>query len=110
MIARLHLHQTAEAQEMLFDPYALDAVWRLLTFNEGADADASLVFPQSIEAITSFAPLPERPFVRISGTSATGLRVELFDAQGQECLCLEGVRLVRSPQAAAIVLGEGAYS
>ncbi|MBN9669607.1 SDR family NAD(P)-dependent oxidoreductase [Roseibium aggregatum] len=92
----------AERQGLLFDPFALDAVWRLLAFRavgcvEDAGLANALPFPLSIEAVTGFAPLGEEVHVKIFGGSDTngpaGVTVELYDTAGFECLRLQGVRL-----------------
>lgn len=92
----------AERDGLLFDPYALDAVWRLLAFREaGLVADGgpanALPFPLSAEAISAFASLGEEALVRITGGSdrnaSAGTSVRLYDAAGEECLRLEGIRL-----------------
>ncbi|MDJ0933254.1 SDR family NAD(P)-dependent oxidoreductase [Breoghania sp.] len=103
LTARLTMPRGAAAhQPMLFDPFVLDAVWRLLTFRaSGCVPDAgkgnALSFPLSIEAATGFAPLGDGALVRISGDPVTPtpshFTVNVFDATGSEALRLEGVRL-----------------
>lgn len=103
-----------DRQGLLFDPFVLDAVWRLLTFRSGgwvADAGAgnALAFPLSIERMTGFSSLEDKAIVRIDGGfDSVGLRVELYGADGRECLRLEGVRLTRLEQSTDIRIGEEA--
>jgi len=116
LLARLVLPRGSaeDRQRLLFDPFVLDAVWRLLTFRAGgwvADAGAgnALAFPLSMERLTGFSPLEDRVIVRIGGRSdSVGITVELYDADGRECLRLEGVRLTRLEQSRDIRIGEEA--
>ncbi|WP_417675559.1 SDR family NAD(P)-dependent oxidoreductase [Roseibium sp.] len=116
LLARLVLPRGSadDRQGLLFDPFVLDAVWRLLTFRVGgwvADAGAgnALAFPLSIERMTGFSSLEDKVIVRIDGGSdSVGLRVELYGADGRECLRLEGVRLTRLEQSTDIRIGEEA--
>jgi acyl transferase domain-containing protein/acyl carrier protein/enoyl-CoA hydratase/carnithine racemase len=102
LIADLRLPRGAESPGHWFNPFFLDAVWRLLTFRArdgaGARPDRSdLMFPFSIEAMTGFAPLADTAVVRIrsaDGDDAGACQVQLFDAEGEECLRLDGVKLV----------------
>jgi acyl transferase domain-containing protein/acyl carrier protein/enoyl-CoA hydratase/carnithine racemase len=104
LTARLELfRRTAlERGDILFDPYHLDAIWRLLDFHRGgcvADAgDANaLSFPRSMESLTGFAPPGDRALVRIvpgpAGPGPAPYAVELYGTDGAEALRLEGVRL-----------------
>lgn len=116
LLARLVLPRGSaeDRQGLLFDPFVLDAVWRLLTFRTGgwvADAGAgnALAFPLSMERMTGFSSLTDRAIVRIDGGSdSVGLTVELYGADGRECLRLEGVRLTRLEQSRDIRIGEEA--
>ncbi|GGD19304.1 SDR family NAD(P)-dependent oxidoreductase [Aureimonas glaciei] len=102
LIADLQLPRGAESAGHWFNPFFLDAVWRLLTFRARAGAGArpdrsDLMFPFSIEAMTGFAPLADTAVVRIhsaDGDDAGACQVQLFDAEGEECLRLDGVKLV----------------
>ncbi|MBD1544677.1 SDR family NAD(P)-dependent oxidoreductase [Roseibium aggregatum] len=114
LLARLVLPRGSaeDRQGLLFDPFVLDAVWRLLTFRAGgwvADAGAgnALAFPLSMERMTGFSSLEDKAIVRIDGGSdSVGLTVELYGADGRECLHLEGVRLTRLEQSRDIRIGE----
>ncbi|WP_346900170.1 SDR family NAD(P)-dependent oxidoreductase [uncultured Roseibium sp.] len=116
LLARLVLPRGSaeDRQGLLFDPFVLDAVWRLLTFRAGgwaADAGAGnvLAFPLSIERMTGFSSLEDKAIVRIGGGSdSAGLTVELYGADGLECLRLDGVRLTRLEQSRDIRIGEEA--
>ncbi|WP_321342042.1 SDR family NAD(P)-dependent oxidoreductase [Breoghania sp.] len=94
LTARLALSRGADTAAMLFDPFVLDAVWRLLTFREaGLIADAgsgnALAFPLSMEAITAFGPVTDGALVTVSARGT----VSVFAPDGSEALRLEGVRL-----------------
>ncbi len=94
LTARLALPRGDTHAVMLFDPFVLDAVWRLLTFREaGCVADAgsrnALAFPLSMEAITAFAPVTDGALVTVSATGT----VSVFAPDGPEALRLEGVRV-----------------
>jgi acyl transferase domain-containing protein/acyl carrier protein/enoyl-CoA hydratase/carnithine racemase/NAD(P)-dependent dehydrogenase (short-subunit alcohol dehydrogenase family) len=104
LTARVELSQRAvlERRDILFDPYHLDAVWRLLAFhNGGCVADAgdanALSFPRSMESMTGFATAGDRGLVRIvprsAGSGPVSYTVELYGADGAEALRLEGVRV-----------------
>lgn len=114
LLARLLLPRGSlnDQQGMVFDPFVLDAVWRLMTFRfAGWQADAgaenALAFPHSVETIQSFAPVGETSLVRISGDFGTeghrGAKVELFNSDGLECLRVEGIRLTKQEQSRDIV-------
>ncbi|WP_417694849.1 SDR family NAD(P)-dependent oxidoreductase [Roseibium sp.] len=121
LLGRLALPRGTETdrQGMVFDPFVLDAVWRLVTFRmAGWRADAgdenALAFPLSLETLQSFAPVSQNSLLRISGDcSADGVRgakIELFNSDGLECLRLEGLRLTKQQQIRDIVFttSEGA--
>jgi len=104
LTARLQLfqHTALQHRDILFDPYHLDAIWRLLAFHRGgcvADAgDANaLSFPRSMESMTGFATAGDRALVRIvpepAGPGPVPYAVELYGTDGVEALRLEGVRL-----------------
>ncbi|GAB4542221.1 MAG: hypothetical protein Tsb0019_41600 [Roseibium sp.] len=104
LTARLESFQstTPERRDLLFDPYHLDAIWRLLAFHLGgcvADAgDANaLSFPRSMDSMTGFATAGDRALVRIvpepAGPGPVPYAVELYGTDGAEALRLEGVRL-----------------
>ncbi|NDV85374.1 SDR family NAD(P)-dependent oxidoreductase [Aurantimonas aggregata] len=101
LTARLQWPRGVTPQGHLFDPFCLDAVWRLLTFRAdrwsgSAPGAAQLAFPLRIAAMTGFAPLPDGAIVRICGEAGSSQgeasRVAVFNPQGRECLRLEGVR------------------
>ncbi len=94
LTARLALSRGGDTAAMPFDPFVLDAVWRLLTFREaGLVADAgsrnALAFPLSMEAITAFGPVTDGALVTVSARGT----VSVFAPDGSEALRLEGVRL-----------------
>lgn len=101
--------------DLLFDPFVLDAVWRLLSFRVGdwmanAGTSNALSLPHSLEAITSFAALGDQAIVKIfDGPGAPDRKtftVELYDGDGQECLRLEGLRLTKLEDIREISISE----
>ena len=104
LMARVSLSRgtLAEGSGMVFDPYVLDPVWRLLAFcNGGSVADAgagnALGFPSSVESMTGFATMTNEMLVRLvrrSGPSASAsFNVELYNENGVEAMRLQGVKL-----------------
>ncbi len=104
LMARVSLSRgtLAEGSGMVFDPYVLDPVWRLLAFCNGdsvADAGAgnALGFPSSVETMTGFATMTNEMLVRLvrrSGPSASAsFNVELYNENGVEAMRLQGVKL-----------------
>ncbi|GAB2187696.1 SDR family NAD(P)-dependent oxidoreductase [Roseibium sp. LAB1] len=121
LTARLELFRgtAAERRHILFDPYHLDAVWRLLAFHSGgcaADAGAAnaLRFPRSMECMIGFAPLGDQALVRIvqerAGSGPVSYKVEMFGADGSEALRLEGVRVTALERSRDILIREDLHS
>lgn len=93
-------NDAAEAAGMVFDPFILDAVWRLLAFTVSDtsfehDGPKALPFPMSVQAMYGFKPASDQITVKLSAASGSsnGVTVEAYNTDGNESLRLVGVKL-----------------
>lgn len=115
LLARLtrSSNDSAASKGMVFDPFVLDAVWRLLAFTM-SDASVehavskALPFPVSVQTMYGFEPASDQVTVKLSvaSGSSTGVTVEVYNADGNESLRLVGVKLTTLDKAQGFAIEE----